>query len=179
MATANPQSPVQPVISIPALIYNMDVVSLLNRLGRFITEMIRSDSSNLNDMSPSDITRLLSYLKDIDDKVTNINSMQTPDLPKTSHDVQWPVEPLDPVPSINNEDVEDLVRYLMVTHAELANSDSARSAAGLISFDSVRLVAMVTRTRSMLTTFIAPNNPLDMPASSPMDPVTPAGKLGV
>lgn len=179
MATASAQSPVQPLISIPAFIYNMDVVSILNRVGRFITELVRSDSANLNAMSNADIIRLTSYLKDVDDKVSNVIATPSLDLPKTSHLVQWPVEPLDTIPAINNEDIEDLVRFLMVAHAELANSDSARSSSNLVVFDATRLTAIIAKTRSVLTTFIAANNPLDMPASSPMDSITSPAKGGV
>jgi len=173
------QSPAQPIIPIPAFSFNHDVVGILNRLGRFATELVRSDSSNLNSMSAADKVRLASYLDDLDAYVAHVMSVPQLDLPKTSHSVQWAIEPLDPVPAISNEDVEDLVRLLMLVHAEVANSDSAGSSSGLISFDQIRLSAVITKARNFLVNYIAKASPIDLPASSQMDPLTPVAKPGV
>lgn len=174
---SNSQSPAQPVLPVPATSFNHDIVGVLNRLGRFITELIRSDSSNLNSMSAADKTRLASYLDDTDAYIAYVQASPTLDLPKTSHLAAWPIEPLDPVPAISNEDVEDLVRLLMLAHTEAANSDSASSGSGLISFDAARLSAVIAKARNFLTVYIAKASPLDLPASSQMDPTTPAAKL--
>ena len=171
------QSPAQPVIPVPAFVYNHDVVALANRLGRFVTELTRSNSANVGFMSAADTARLLSYLKNVDDLLLHVNSQPVLDLPKTGHSVQWPVEPLDTIPAMDNEDVEDLVRLVSVAHAEILNSDSSRSASSLIKFDSDRLTAIVDKARQFVTKFVAANNPIDLPASSPMDPVTASAKL--
>src|SRR5690349_20971122 len=87
VAAANPQSPPQPVIQIPVTIFNHDVVGILNRLGRFVTELVRSDSSNLNSMSAADQARLTTYLADVDSYVAYVAAAPSLDLPKTSHAV--------------------------------------------------------------------------------------------
>jgi hypothetical protein len=178
MAVAAPvsQSPAQPVIPVPSFVYNHDVVGILNRLGRFITELIRSDSSNLSTTTAADQTRLTSYLNAVTSYVTYVAAVPVLDLPKTSHAVQWPVEPLDPVPAISNEDVEDVTRLLMLAHAELANSDSAASGSGLTKFDSDRLSSVIVKAQNFLANYIAKASPLDLPASSPMDTTTPVAK---
>lgn len=177
MAQASPQSPAQPVIPIPKTSFNHDLVGVLNRLGRFITELVRSDSANVNSMSDADKTRLTSYLDAVDKYIAYVAAQPKLDLPKTSHQVEWPIEPLDPVPSISNEDVEDLVRLLMLGHAEVANSDSTSQGSGLISFDIARVNAIIAKARNFLTVYIAAASPLDMPASSPMDPTTAGAKF--
>lgn len=176
--SAASQSPAQPIIPIPAFVFNHDVVGILNRIGRFITELIRSDSSNLNAMTAADKTRLASYFDDLDSYIAYVLANPVLDLPKTSHSVQWAIEPLDPVPSISNEDIEDEVRLLMLVHAELANSDSSSSGSGLISFDAVRVSAVVTKARNFLLNYIAKASPIDLPASSQMDAITPVAKPG-
>lgn len=176
MATPT-QSPAQPVLPIPTFVYNHDTISIANRLGRFITELVRSNSSNLSTMTASDQARLKTYLDATDALIAHIIAAPELDLPKTGHSVQWPVEPLDPVPAIDNEDIEDLVRLLTVAHAETLNSESSNSASGLTKFDSARLTAIIAKTRSFLLAFVATSSPLDLPASSPMDTVTPVAKL--
>lgn len=170
---ANSQSPAQPVLGIPDASFNHDVVGILNRLGRFIKELIRSDSSNLNAMSTADKARLTSYLDATDSYIAYVVASPVLDLPKTSHVAAWPIEPLDLIPAISNEDVEDLVRILMLAHAEIARSDSASSGSGLISFDSARLTAIIAKARNFLNVYISKASPMDLPASSQMDPTTP------
>jgi hypothetical protein len=172
----NAQSPPQPVLKIPTFVSNHDVVGILDRLGRFAIELIRSDSSNLSTMTVADKARLTSYLDAVDQYVTYVAASPVLDLPKTSHAVPWPVEPLDPVPAINNEDVEDLVRLFMIAHTEIANSDSAGSGSGLTTFDAARLTAVILKARNFLNVFINKSSPLDLPASSPMDPITPIAR---
>lgn len=172
----NPQSPAQPVIPIPSFLFNHDVVGILNRLGRFLIELIRSDSSNLSTTSIADKTRLATYLNAVDEYIAYVLSVPVLDLPKTSHSIKWPLEPLDLVPSIENEDTEDLVRLLMLAHAELANSDSGQSGSGLTSFDAGRLGAVINKSRNFLLGYMAKASPLDLPASTSMDATTPVAK---
>lgn len=174
MSTVPAQSPAQPILPLPATSFNHDVVGVLNRIGRFITELIRSDSANGNTMSVADKTRLTSYLDSADGYLAYVVAQPILDLPKTSRVAAWPIEPLDPVPAISNEDVEDLARLLMLAHTELAHSDSAGLASGVVSFDATRLSAIILKARNFLTGYIAKASPMDLPASSQMDPSTPA-----
>lgn len=175
MNTANPQSPAQPVIPIPKFSFNHDVAGYLNRLGRYITEITRSNSANMSTTSDADKARLTSYLAASDGYIAYMKAAPQLDLPKTGHDIQWPLEPLDLIPSIDNEDLEDMVRLLMVAHAELANSDSSNRSSGITSFDEVRATAMIAKARNFLTVFMTASSPLDLPASS-IDPTSPASK---
>ena len=170
------QSPAQPVIPIPAFIYNHDVIGLANRIGRFIIEAVRSNSSNLATVTAADQARLASYLDNVDSYQAHIVGAPALDLPETSHSIKWPVEPLDPVPAMNNEAMEDMVRLMSVQHAELLNSDSCNASSGLSVFDAARLTAITAKARDLLTKYIATSTPIDLPASGPMDPVTPVAR---
>lgn len=176
MADSNPQAPAQPIIPIPAFVFNHDVIGLANRIGRFITELIRCDSSNLSTVTAADQKRWASYLDNVDGYQKHVVDAPALDLPQTTHSIKWPVEPLDAVPPMNNEALEDAVRLLSVEHAELLNSESANGASGLTSFDSVRLTAITSKCRKLLTDYVVPMTPIDLPASGPMDPITPAAK---
>jgi hypothetical protein len=163
----------------PAFVYNHDVVGVYNRLNRFICELIGSQSSGVSMTNQFDMDRMASYLDSIDKYHDWILAESQLDLPETKG-LQYTLELPPVVPALENEDLEDMVRLFVLTRRELTNSQSARVGSGLpIRQDSARLRAITDKARKFLTTYMTPVQPLDLPASSPLDGVTPTPNHGV
>lgn len=176
MAGANPTSMVQPVLPTAAFVYNHDLCGIATRLNRFVTELIRSNSSNVSTTTDADKARTLSYLASIDKYLDWVMGQPLLDLPQTSHNAPWPLWPIDPVPTIENEDIEDLLRMFLVAHAELVSCESAKMASGLSKFDESRLRLIVAKARQFINDYITVASPLDLPASTPMESTTPPAR---
>ena len=163
----------------PTFVYNHDVNGIYNRLNRFIMEMIGSQSSGVSLTNSFDMVRLASYLDSIDKYHDWILAESQLDLPETKG-LTYTLELAPVVPALENEDLEDVVRMMVLARREIANSQSARMGSGLpIKQDSVRLRAVTDKVRKFLTTYMTPVQPLDLPASSPLDPVSPQPSHGV
>jgi len=176
---ADPKTPtslLQPVLPTAAFVFNHDLCGIVTRLNRFITELIRSNSSNVSTTTGADSTRALSYLNSVDKYLDWVMSQPQLDLPQTSHNAPWPVWPVEPVPTIENEDIEDLLRMFLVAHAEMVVCESSRMASGLSKFDETRLRLIVTKARNFLENYVSKVSPIDLPASSPMETVTPPAR---
>lgn len=163
----------------PAFVYNNDVIGIYNRLNRFICELIGSQSSDLSMTSSYDLARLLSYLDATDKFHDWVLAADQLDLPETKG-FQYPLELAPVVPALENEDLEDMVRMLVLARRELVNSQSARAGTGFpVKQDSTRLRSITDKARKFVTTYMTPVQPLDLPASSPLDSVTPTPAHGV
>ncbi len=161
-----------------SFVYNQDVRGLHSRMNRFITEMLHSQSANLSEVNAFDQTRLTTYLDAIEtyhDWVTNQPDL---DLPETSPR-QYTLDTDPSVPVMENESIRDVIELIQLARDELTNSQSARKPAGMVSFDSIRLMAVVNKVRAFLNDYISTTTPLDLPESSPMREVTEPGKVGV
>jgi hypothetical protein len=159
-------------------VYNHDVVGFWNRLNRFASEVSLAVSSNVSLTNAFDITRLTSYLDAIDRFHDWVKAQPQLDLPETSPR-QYELEPWEITMVIENEDMEDMLRLLILTRDEMVNSQSARLGSGILAPDSARVTALVAKARAFLTQYIIPTQPLDLPESSPTNLMTPAGKTGV
>lgn len=160
------------------IVYNHDIVGLWNRINRFAVEVSEAVSSNVSLTNQFDIDRLTAYLDAIDRFHDWVKAQPQLDLPETSPRV-YTLEPWTVNTVIENEDMEDIVRMLLLVRDEVVNSQSARLGAGLMPPDSARLTAIVAKARAFLKDYIIPTQPLDLPETSPNDPMTPAGKTGV
>jgi hypothetical protein len=158
--------------------YNQDVVGLTERIDDFTYEMMKSQSSNVHDVSEFDQERLLAYINAVNVYMDWIEGQPQLDLPETSpklYPLPAPPELLD----IENSAVKDVVRLWTTMRGELVSSQSARRATGLLSFDSKRIRAVVNKLSAFLTDYISKVQPIDMPESSPEAPVTGPGRIGV
>lgn len=163
----------------PAFIYNHDIVGLYNRLNRFQMELIGSQSSDLSMTNAYDMARLSSYLDAMDKYHDWINGADQLDLPETKG-FQYTLELPPVVPALENEDLEDMVRMLVLARRELVNSQSARAGTGFpVKQDSTRFRSITDKARKFLLTYMTPVQPLDMPVSSPLDGPTPTPNHGV
>lgn len=161
-----------------AIVYNHDVVGLYNRINRFVDELYKSVSSNASLMNSFDQARLASYIGSLRNYISWIVSVPQLDLPETSPRA-YPLEDSPVVQAIDNDEVDDLIRLLVLSRDELTNSQSARLGSGLINFDQNRINAVIDKADLFLTTYIAKVTPVDLPESSPRDPMSPSGKVGV
>lgn len=158
--------------------YNHDIAGLYVRINRFIEELAKSASSNVNQMSTFDQARLVSYIAAIRKYQAWVMAAPQLDLPETHpRGIDLPAPPV--LPEIENEAVQDLIRLFIISRDELVGSQSSRNAAGLISFDNTRFTAIIDKAEKFLTEYVQAATPLDLPESSPNAPMTGAGKQGV
>ncbi len=91
----------------------------------------------------------------------------------------YPLEERINPPNVENEGVNQTIRLMTALRIELVHSQSARLAARLQPFDSARFVAIVDKIESWLADYIEQATPLDMPESSPEEPLSGPGNSGV
>lgn len=159
------------------VVYNMDVIGIYERLNRFIEEVTKAVSSNLSLTNEFDIGRLQSYLDSVDRYHAWIVAQPQMDLPETSPRA-YTLKAPPPEIEIENEDMDDCLRQLRAARDEIINSQSARMPAGLIKPDSLRLTACIAKTRAFLADYVLPTQPLDLPESTPAQPMSGAGRTG-
>lgn len=160
-----------------ATVNNHDIVGLYNRINRFVVELIKSVSSQTSQVNEFDQERLATYLTAIDTYHAWVIGQPHLDLPETAPR-DYELEAIPETPETENENVNDLVRLLVLARDELINSQSARDPANLNKFDSARLTAVVSKARAFLENYIIPITPLDLPESSPQEASTGAGLTG-
>ena len=162
-----------------AKVYNMDIVGLIQRLDRFITEMKLSVSSNGSEFSSFDQARLTDYLKNLETYLNWVVAQPQLDLPESSPREFVVAEPMPDV-IVESELINDILRFFSITREEIVNCQSSRRAASLISFDETRIRSLLLKLNTFLTDYVQVNcNPMDLPESSPLVAMTPAGKKGV
>lgn len=158
--------------------YNTDVYGLVRRINRFLEEIVKSQSSGVSKTLSFDVTRAKSYISAIRSYMAWVISQPELDLPETSARIlALPAAPA--IPLIENESLYDLAVLLELSRDELSNSQSSRISSNLISFDIQRLTAVLDKADAFITNYITTVDPLDLPESSPSQPMTGLGKVGV
>jgi hypothetical protein len=165
--------------SFPKEVFNQDVVWVYDMLRRFHQEMGRSQSAPVSGMIEADQTRLESYLSAVRQAVAWIQDNPLLDLPET-HPRPYPLEDFPAELNVENEAINVILRLIRASAVELTNSQSARFSSRLQPFDEGRLRAIVDKLDAFLNNYIrAQAVPLDMPESSPEEPIGPDGFMGV
>lgn len=159
-------------------VLNHDIAGLHARVNRFIEEVYKSVSGTTSQFNEFDQARVGTYLDAVDTYREWVIDQPQMDLPET-HPTEYVLEADPAITSVENESVNDLIRMFTVLRGELINSQSARNAAGLISFDNTRLVAVIAKARAFMENYVEPVTPLDMPESSPQEPNSGPGKKGI
>ena len=162
----------------PTVTYNHDVAGLWQRINRFIEEVQKSVSSGVSLTNEFDVQRLKTYLDAIDRYHSWIKAQPTLDLPETSPR-QYVLTPPPADIVVENEDLADVLRLFSLVRDEVVNSQSSRLGSGILSPDSARLSSAVGKVRTFLLEYIIPTQPLDLPESSPADPMTGSGRTGI
>lgn len=158
-------------------IFNDDILGVTARFNRFVTEVQKSASANVADVSEADMGRIRSYLANLGGHIDWIVSVPALDLPETHPQARDVPEGPD-ILALENEHLNDVVRLLVRGRDELLNSQSARNATNLISFDEGRLRAVLLKTGNLLD-HIAAVSPIDLPESSPKAMDTGSGRTGI
>jgi len=162
----------------PPGVYNLDVTYLADKLARYAYEVMKSVSANLAFTNEFDMARMLKYLDDVDAAVKYVLAQPQLDMPE-SHPMLHPIEPFPTVPNMESDELDHAARLLRAGYVELANSQSARMPAGLLAFDAARISALVQKNRNWLTDYVQKRQPMDLPESSPQQPMTGDGRPGV
>lgn len=157
---------------------NQDIVGLYDRINRFIIEMIKSVSSQGAFFNQFDQGRLSVYLDAVVFYHDWVIAQPHLDLPETAPKY-FDLETLPVIVNVENESINDVVRMFVVARDELINSQSARMGAQLLDFDSKRLRDITTKVRNFLTSYIQKTSPMDLPESSPAEPSSGTGKVGI
>ena len=121
---------------------------------------------------------MVSYLNAIDtyqDWVINQPALDLPETAPRTYELESPPE----IVETENENVNDLVRIMLLARDELTNSQSARDPANLNKFDSSRLRAITEKCRQFVLTYIDVATPLDFPESSPQEATSGHGLTGI
>lgn len=160
------------------IVYNSDVAGLQRRINRFIVEMAKSASNQSSLMSEFDQVRLASYLQAVKAYVSWVVSQPSLDLPETSPR-EYMLDDEPSIPVVENEAITDILRMLEVAREEMVNGQSARLPCGLLSFDVVRLTAIIEKIENFLVNYVQVITPLDLPESSPGRPIQSKGSTGV
>jgi hypothetical protein len=162
----------------PTTCFNHDIVMIYDMCNRFIRELDKSQSSPVSGMTVHDITRVKSYSAAMKQLHSWIVSQPLLDLPET-HPREYQLE-APPVPvNSESESVNMLVRLLEAMRTEMINSQSARYASTVIAHDSNRFLALITKLDNFVSEYVEVATPLDLPESSPGEPMTTPGFKGV
>lgn len=162
----------------PTAIFNMHIVMVNDMVNRFMRELEKSQSSGVSGMNVHDITRVKSYTAALTGLHDYIVSRGLLDLPET-HPKLFAVETLEDPANVESESVNMVIRHLEALRTEMLGSHSARNASSLIVHDSVRYMSIVNDLNAFITEYIEVQTPLDLPESSPMEPMSGAGTGGV
>lgn len=160
-----------------AYTYNIDVHSCARRYNRMIVEVTRSQSSGISYALPFDMARVKAYIAQMQGFLAYIVAQPLLDCPETGPTlIPMPENPV--IPPIENESAMDLVHLIEIARDEIGNSQSSRMPTNLIKFDYDRQMSYLAKMQTLLT-YVEKAEPLDLPESSPMMPVSGPGARGV
>jgi len=155
-----------------ATILNMDIESMVRYLDRIIREMVQSTSSSTTDVRQADASRLQAYIKAIKAKKEAIFAEPELDCPKTNR-VSYEIPECPVVPPMDNDMVRDIANHLVMIREELVQAPgSVNIPNGLSVHDAMRFDTYIRKLENMVEVFISPEEPIDLPETSPLAPPT-------
>lgn len=160
-----------------SIVYNHDVKSLHDRMNRFIVEINKAGSGNVAHMVEFDKNRLTSYLESVRRYVSWVVAQPQLDMPETNPR-EFTLDSAPEIKDVENEDINEIVRLMVLARDELASSQSARLASGILPFDQKRLLAIVEKIDKFLSDYIDSVAPMDLPETAPMKTVVDSGNTG-
>lgn len=162
----------------PPGVYNLDITYLCDKIARYAIEVMKSVSANLAFTNTFDMARMLKYLDDCDAAIAYVQAQPQLDMPE-SHPMLHAIEPFPTIVDMESDELDHVIRLLRAGYVEIANSQSARMPAGLLPFDAGRVSSLVAKNRNWLTDYVQKRQPMDLPESSPQEPMTGDGRPGV
>lgn len=161
-----------------AEVYNMHIAGAIPRIDDYITECVKAQSSGVSHIGENDRARFDSYLVDID-TYRSVNANKKPmDLPET-HPKPYTVSDAENPTRVENEFINDFVRFFVLMKGALVSSQSARLGSGLLAFDNTRWVELITNAKTYLTDYVDKVSPVDFPESSPSVISSGPGATGI
>lgn len=157
---------------------NIDVAMIVRLLDRAIIEVVRSQSAPISGVRVADASRLESYLKEMESFVTWASRQPESDTPKSAPMVIKLDTPL-ALPAIENDAMWRVAQLLDTARFEVANSQSGGMPNGIKSQDKDRWMSYFADVRRFMGEHVAIVNPVDLPESSPRDPIQGLGRLGL
>lgn len=158
-------------------VYNKDVVFLNDMLDRYIAEIGGSQSTGISGVLPFDVERILSYTAAVKRFMAWANSQPILDLPE-SHPRLYTLEPFSEPQNVESESVNMLVRLFQDLRTEVVNSQSTRLSGTLLPADTKRIENNITKIESFVNEYVSDATPLDLPESSPEEPMVGHGRRG-
>ncbi len=158
--------------------YNSNVAALVARANDFMTEAYRSASANIAQLMPYDLERFTAQIAAQKSYINNyMITAPLLDQPKTG-----PTEkPLDPAPKITeveNQTIMELIGLIQTFRDEVGSSQSSRLPNNATKFDVTRWNTYLDKMSTLLD-FAAKSEPLDLPESTPDEPMVGPGNRGV
>jgi hypothetical protein len=159
------------------IVYNHDVAALCRQTHRIGVELYKSVSSSTSGMNKFDAERTKRNVAAVRSLLAWVVAEPQMDLPE-SHPLA--IELPDPVrfDEVESDSINLALDLCHVCMLELQSSQSAREAAGMISFDAKRLVAVLEKMDSLIDNHVATSTPLDLPESVPSQPGSGSGATG-
>ena len=154
--------------------YNQDIVTLSDKINRFIIEVGLSETANVHIPSPFDLIRFEAYLEGIRVLQSWINATPQLDLPNT-YPRKYCLKTVQDVPTMESDGARTLIRLLEVMRDELVRGQSTRTASGLNTYDDGRLTAIIAKVQALLDSIGEPAVGTDYPNSSPLTPMVGQG----
>lgn len=153
----------------PVVVYNHDVAAICRVTTRIGIELHKSVSSSTSGMNKFDIERLKRNTNACRSLINWVVAEPQMDLPE-SHPLA--IELPDPTKfeAVESDSINLALDLCHVCEIELLNSQSARSAAGMLKFDADRLYSILTKIDSLVDNHVVPATPLDLPESAPSVP---------
>ncbi|MFH2047751.1 MAG: hypothetical protein ABIK92_21710 [Pseudomonadota bacterium] len=155
--------------------YNMNICGIVNRLNRYITEQLYSQSANTNNFNSHDVERCKQYLTNLTSYVDWVVGQPIQDLPKTTPQ-PYVLAPMVEVFQVSNEMITDVVNYMSTLRDEVVLSQSSRQSTGIQAQDENRIRSMIKAMEDFLSGYVESANPVDMPESSPAEPMVEQSK---
>lgn len=157
---------------------NTDIYGFVARGNRFIMEIAKAQSSGVSGTIPFDVERAKSYVSGLRKYVAYFTAQPLLDLPKTGPtEIDLPVKAV--IPRMENDSSYDLCTLISLAVDEISDSESSRLPTNLLSFDKIRVTALLDRMDNFIDNFIIVVNPLDTPETSPSVPSTGQGVRGI
>lgn len=157
--------------------FNIDVHSIVRRYNRIIMEVLKSQSSGISQTMPFDLVRIKSYIAAMRAFQKFVTDQPLLDCPETGP-TEMPLPANPTLPAIENESAYDFCQLVEIARDELANSQSARLPTNLVKFDFDRQTAYLDKLTNLVA-YVEGAEPLDLPESSPMEPMSGPGQRGV
>lgn len=153
-----------------AQMFNDDIEAILYHIDRGIVEMRDCQSANLLDLMPFDKDRLKDILQKLKAMLDFAASHRLMDFPETAARLR-DIPPMPDFPIPENMLILRILRYLERVRGELRECQSARMANSLIDPDKKRADIWLTTIDEFIGV-VESVTPIDMPESSPQQPMT-------